>query len=111
MTVIWGFSAFGFFMVPFYLNKMDANIYYLSLATEVAELLGSVFCVFVARLMDLRRAFFMCCCLISVGCIAMMATHKDEPGSILDNLLPAGLIMITNLGVVIAFDVAYLMNA
>ena len=61
MAIIWSFGSFAFFLVPFYLSQMKANIYYLSLGTEAAEFLASVICVFIARIMDLRRALFLCC--------------------------------------------------
>ena len=117
MAIVWSFGSFAFFLVPYYLSQMKANIYYLSLATEVAELLGSVICIFIARMIDLRRALFICCMVVTAGCIAMIFftkaedDKKDEKPELMDNLLPAGLIMLTNLGVVISFDVAYLINA
>jgi len=117
MTTIWSFGSFAFFLIPFYLTSMKANIYYLSLATEAAEFLASIICLFIAHVMDLRKALFMCCCIVFAGCIAMMIATKisdsDNQGetNIQDNLLSSALIMLTNLGVVIAFDVAYLINA
>ena len=47
MIITWSFGSFAFFMVPFYLKNVKANIYYLSLATEVAEFLASVVCFFI----------------------------------------------------------------
>jgi|APCry1669189665_1035243.scaffolds.fasta_scaffold72845_2 hypothetical protein len=115
MTTIWSFGSFAFFLVPFYLSSMKANIYYLSLATEAAEFLASIICLFIAHVMDLRRALLMCCCVVLAGSISMMIVSKTNDDSnkndIQDNLLSSSLIMITNLGVVIAFDVAYLINA
>ena len=114
MTTIWSFGSFAFFLIPFYLSSMKANIYYLSLSTEAAELLASIICLFIAHVMDLRRALFMCCCIVLAGCIAMMIATKisdnsnDGKTDMQDNLISSVLIMLTNLGVVIAFDVAYL---
>ena len=117
MTTIWSFGSFAFFLIPFYLSSMKANIYYLSLSTEAAELLASIICLFIVHVMDLRRALFMCCCIVLAGCIAMMIATKisdnsnDGKTDMQDNLISSVLIMLTNLGVVIAFDVAYLINA
>lgn len=116
MAIVWSFGSFAFFLVPYYLNQMKANIYYLSLAIECGEFLGSVICVFIARLIDLRRALFICCMIITLGCISMIFVTQAEDDKVgkpdmMDNLLPTGLIMLTNLGVVISFDVAYLINA
>ena len=48
------FGSFAFFMVPFYLQNIKANIYFLSLATEFAELAASVAVLFVAKIMPLK---------------------------------------------------------
>lgn len=112
MAVIWSFGSFAFFFVPYYLSAMKANIYYLSLATELAEFLASVVCVFITRIIDLRKALLICCLTVCSGSIIMIfVTGSEDSGSMKDNLLPAGLIMLTNMAVVIAFDVAYLVNA
>ena len=76
MTTIWSFGSFAFFLIPFYLTSMKANIYYLSLATETAEFLASIICLFIAHVMDLRKALFMCCCIVLTGCLAMMIATK-----------------------------------
>lgn len=112
MAVIWSFGSFAFFFVPYYLNKMKANIYYLSLATELAEFLASVVCVFITRIIDLRKALLICCMIVCLGSVTMIfVTGNDDSDKMSDNLLPAGLIMLTNMAVVVAFDVAYLVNA
>lgn len=36
MAVVWSFASFAFFLVPFYLNKLKANIYHLSLGLAVS---------------------------------------------------------------------------
>jgi hypothetical protein len=79
MTTIWSFGSFAFFLIPFYLTSMKANIYYLSLATEAAEFLASIICLFIAFVMDLRKALFMCCCIVLAGCLALMiAANVNE---------------------------------
>ena len=56
MVFTWMFGSFAFFMVPFYLQNIKANIFYLSLATESAELAASVAVLFVTRIMPLKKA-------------------------------------------------------
>ena len=112
----WSFGSFSFFMVPYYLDSMKANFFMLSLASEIAEFLGSVVCLFISAYMDLRRALFLFQSLVAVGCLAMIFVVKPDDGQndvkqpLSDNLASAGLIMVTNLGVVISFDLAYLIN-
>ena len=68
----------------------------------------------IAAKMDLRRALFLFQALVAAGALVMMFTvkHGDttEKTPIKDSLISAGLIMITNLGVVITFDCAYLVS-
>jgi hypothetical protein len=109
MTVIWSFSSFAFFLVPFYLNQMEADIYYLSLATETAEFIASVACLYITQ-MPLKRALFFCLILVSCGSLGISIIGENK-GEMKDNMMSAGLILITNMGVVAAFDIAYLINA
>ena len=54
MMVIWSFGSFAFFMVPYYLSSIkNTDIYLMSIATELAEFLASVLCVYITRIMDL----------------------------------------------------------
>ena len=117
MCVIWSFGSFSFFMVPYYLDSMSANFFYLSLASEVSEFIGTVLTLVMSSCMDLRRALFLFQSLVALGAIAMIFVVKhDNPDgsstkpSMSDNLVSAGLIMITNLGAVISFSLAYLIN-
>ena len=70
MTVIWSFGSFAFFLVPYYLNQMKANIYYLSLSTETAEFIASVVCLFITQ-KPLKWAIFGCFILISCGSLGI----------------------------------------
>lgn len=116
MFIIWSFGTFAFFMVPFYLDSMSANFFFLSLASELAEFIGTVLCVIIASYIDLRRALLIFHGFVALGCIAMILVvkHNNEEDHLKtpmsDNLISAGLIMITNLGVVISFNLAYLVN-
>ena len=54
MAIIWSFGSFAFFLVPYYLSSIKgANIYALSLATEFAEFLASIICIFITRIVKL----------------------------------------------------------
>lgn len=89
---------------------MKANIYYLSLATECAEFLASVICLFIERVMDLRKALLMCMILVALGSLGICFVGESS-GDMVENLESAGLILVTNMGAVAAFDIAYLINA
>jgi hypothetical protein len=118
MTVTWSFGSFAFFMVPFYLQNVKANIFYLSLATEFAEFMASVVCAVISRFMELRRALQLSCAFIAAGSFAMVFIAKemaseDGTGSLSEKatLFNTVLILVTNFGIVLAFDLAYLINA
>ena len=72
MMVIWSFGSFSFFLVPYYLQSVEADIYDLSLATELAEFLASLICVYITRIMDLKKALFVFCSLISLSSTGLL---------------------------------------
>lgn len=115
MMIVWSFGSFAFFMVPFYLKNIKANIFYLSLATEFAELLASVVCAFISRIMDLRNGIRYSCIAIACGSFLMIfiASEMADDTAELDKrstILNSSLILLTNFGIVLAFDLAYLIN-
>mmetsp|Transcript_14781 Transcript_14781/g.25151 ORF Transcript_14781/g.25151 Transcript_14781/m.25151 type:complete len:441 (-) Transcript_14781:54-1376(-) len=118
MMVVWSFGSFAFFMVPFYLKNVKANIYYLSLATELAEFLATATCAIISKYMDLKRALFYSCTLIAAGAFFMIFIASkmadDEEAQSLSReatIFNSCLILLTNYGIVLAFDIAYLINA
>jgi Na+/melibiose symporter-like transporter len=111
MAVIWSFGSFAFFLIPFYLNRMQANIYHLSLATEGAEFFASIACLFIERVMPLKRALFLCLLLIVIGSVGISLTGSMDGEPLTKDNQLVGLILITNIGTVAAFDIAYLINA
>ena len=118
MMIVWSFSSFAFFMVPYYLTHVKADIYYLSLSTESAEFLGCIASMVITKYMVLKRAVFMCCILIASGSFAMLfiATSMSDPEKHdqmgkLEQYFNVGLILVTNFGIVCVFDIAYCVNA
>ena len=115
MTIVWSFGSFAFFMVPFYLENVKANFFYLSLSTEFAELLASIICYFIQRCISLKKALIIFSLMIAAGSFGMLfiaSEMADETAEIPQNkqFFNVGLILVTNLGIVAAFDVAYLIN-
>ena len=76
MVTVWSFGSFAFFLIPFYLSRMQANIYHLSLATEGAEFFASVACLFIERLMPLKKALLLCLLLITIGSVGISLTES-----------------------------------
>jgi hypothetical protein len=87
MMVTWAFASFAFFMIPYYIkNIKGVSIYYLSLATEVAELFASIACAIIQRYMTLKQAMFTSCIFIAIGSFSLIfATNgtgnEDESSS------------------------------
>jgi Flp pilus assembly protein protease CpaA len=108
--VIWSFGSFAFFMIPYYLKNIKGDIYSLSIATEVAEFLASVICLFIQERMDLRRALAIFCALIALGSFGIIFIADDMSAGD-SSYWNVALILLTNLGIVAAFDIAYLVNA
>lgn len=64
--------------------------------------------------MDLRRALFCCCGVIASGSLLLIfiaSSDKSTKLNMEDNLIQSGLIMVTYMGVLVAFDVAYLITS
>ena len=110
MMIIWSFGSFAFFMVPYYLKNVKADIYNLSIATEVAEFLASVACLYIQERMELKKALFFFCSLIALGSFGMLFIAEDVTSGNASKW-NVGLVLLTNLGIVSAFDIAYLINA
>ena len=64
-----------------------------------------------ARLIDLRRALFVCCMLVTTGCLLMLFVIKEgDLDTDKSNLGKAGVVLVTYLGVVACFDLVYMLN-
>jgi len=115
MAMLWAFSCFAFFLIPYYLSSIkEADIYVLSLATEAAELTASLICLYIARIMDLRKAFGLFGSLTCIAALAILIFRgvigDSNSGSQIISYVDGGLIMLCNLGVVCTFDIVYLLN-
>ena len=87
----------------------------MSLATEVAEFLGSIICIYITRVMSLKSALRAMCMLITISSITMVlvqeiVVQKFNVNEDLLTVVEALLILTMNLGVVCSFDIAYLIN-
>jgi Na+/melibiose symporter-like transporter len=75
MVVIWSFGAFSFFVVPYYIGTLPLNIYMMSTATAVGEIVSSIICLFVTHGRDKRKSisiFMLLTCISSVGLILLL---------------------------------------
>jgi hypothetical protein len=113
MMFIWSFGSFAFFLVPFYVATIKiGNIYDNFIFSELAEFFGNILVVLVTRYMSLHNSLTMFSIVIVVGAVLMTILIKLQEGSesTVVELLSSTFIMITNLGVVCVFDLAYLIN-
>ena len=116
MLVIWSFCSFSFFLIPFYLSSIDADFYALSFSSEIAEFIASIICLFITKLMKLERALFMFLSLVVVSALGLMGyklfmeSHSESSSKEMHDIINGVLIMLTNLGAVCSFDIAYLVN-
>ena len=115
---IWSFGSFAFFLVPFYVGTINiGNIYNNFLFSELAEFFANIVVIFVTRCMSLHNSLTMFSAVIVVGSVLMtvlilttFTSDGKQGGGIAVELLSSTFIMITNLGVVCVFDLAYLIN-
>jgi hypothetical protein len=81
MIVIWSFCTFSFFVVPFYLDTLPGNLFLMSSATAIAEVLASVICLLLTHKFDTRKtvAFFAFISLVAtIGIILLTSLYKGE---------------------------------
>lgn len=113
MMFIWSFGSFAFFLVPFYVATIKiGDIYINMLFSEIAEFAASILVLYITRVMTLQNAATLFSILIFVGSICMTILIKVTSGenSGFTVVLSSIFIMVTNLGVVCVFDIAYLIN-
>lgn len=111
--IIWSFASFAFFMVPFYLTYVKANIFLLAISTDGAEILASLVCLCVTEVFDLKKALIMSCAVIATGALAMTFISEQMSNgqpSEAGQYFNVALILFTNFGIVCAFNIAYLIN-
>ena len=107
MMLVWSFSSFAFFLIPFFITNMKIGDIYVSLlSSEIAELVACILIVFITKMASLINALTFFCTLISIGSVLMVFLKQGENAS----LFTAILIFIVNFGIVCAFDLAYLIN-
>ena len=106
MTICWSFSSWAFFVIPFYLGEIKANMYLMSLSTATAEIIATFICMFAIHGRDLRKALALFCGISAVGSLAVIIFTSLYSGD--SQLVLAGSYMVLYIGVVTAFDLVYL---
>ena len=82
MMVEWSYASFSFFVVPFYLAKVDGNMYLFSVCTAVAELLSVIICLTVVNHnMNLKRSLITFCAISFFGALGIMLFNSFYTGS------------------------------
>jgi len=109
MMIVWSFSAFSFFLVPFYIATIPSNIFLMSTCTAVAEIIASVICLTVTHNMDKKKSLIVFCAMSCLGTIGVMLFQWLYTG---DSEIPeAATYLILYVGVVTAFDLVYVIVA
>jgi hypothetical protein len=105
MVVIWSFGAFSFFVVPFYIGTLPLNIYMMSTATAVGEIISSIICLFVTHDRDKRKSisiFMFITSFSSVGLILLLWLYTGS------SQVPEAIsFLIQYTSVVAVFDLVY----
>ena len=104
MMVVWSFGSFGYFMIPYYLETLNGNVFVFVIATALAEILAAITVFIALKWLNLKVALIVFC-LISAGASIFMVFFGNGTGP-----LVACLMLFANFGVVSTFDVAYLIN-
>jgi hypothetical protein len=108
MTITWSFSAFAFFLVPFYLTTLESNnMFLLSTSLAIAEIISSIICLTLIHGRDLRKVLSFFCALTCFGTVGVMIFNGIEKGSSEASLAMCYLVLYV--GIVTAFDLVYLL--
>lgn len=81
MVVIWSFGAFSFFIIPYYIGTTSLNIYAMSTATGIGEILASCISLFLVHGKDKRMMiaiFLFITCISSVGLALLIWLYTGE---------------------------------
>ena len=107
MVTIWSFCAFAFFLVPFYMSVLEtSNMFLMSLALALAEIISSVICISFIHGRDLRRQLSLYFFLTCLGAIFIMTFKMIYKGS---NEYPEAIgFLVLYVGVMTSFDLVYL---
>jgi hypothetical protein len=81
MLVIWSFCTFSFFIVPYYLDTLPLNLFFMSTSTAIAEIVAAVICLLLTNSFETRKtvAFFaFISCVATIGIIILTSTYKGQ---------------------------------
>jgi len=103
----WSYSSFSFFVVPFYLAKVDGNMYLFSLCTAIAEILSVLICLVVIQYKyNLKRSLIVFCAISFIGTIGIIIFNSIYKGT--SQVPQAALYLLLYTGCGMAFDLVYL---
>jgi hypothetical protein len=107
MVIIWSFCSFAFFLVPFYLATLDEkNMFLMSLALAIAEVLSSIICLTFVHGRDLKYMLSLFYLLTCIGALVIMCFDLIYHG---DSQIPLAVgFLLLYVGVVTTFDLVYL---
>ena len=106
MVIIWSFCAFAFFLVPFYLSALnEQNMFLMSLALAIAEIISSIICLYFIHGKDLRRQLSLYYLLTCIGAAFIMVFNWLYKGN---SEVPTAVgYLILYVGIVTTFDLVY----
>ena len=106
LMVLWSFSSFAFFLVPFYIGNNDLNIYLISLCLGLGEVISTLICMFVTHGRDTRKSLIVFCAVSCVGSLGALVFSSVYKGS--SQVPEAATYLVLYVGVVTCFDLVYL---
>ena len=107
MVTIWSFCAFAFFLVPFYMSVLDTdNMFIMSLALALAEIISSVICISFIHGRDLRRLLSFYYLITCLGALFIMTFKMIYKGN---SEIPEAMgFLVLYVGIMTTFDLVYL---
>ena len=77
---IWSYGAVSFFLIPYYLATVKSNVFLMSTATAIAEIVASGICWFITDCLQIKSAlsiFSFVTCVSAVGITLFNAFYVE----------------------------------
>lgn len=71
LMTIWSYGAFSFFLIPYYLATVKSNVFLMSTATAVAEIVASGICWFITECLQIKSALSIFSFISCVSAVAI----------------------------------------
>jgi len=105
LLLVWSYTAFAYYLIPFYVGTIPSNMFLLMLCVAIAEIVGGLLCLCIVKRFNKKRALQMCCAVSCISSIGVMVFKFLYTGT---STLPMALLyLFLDVGVVVSFNLVF----